>query len=88
MLLKLFGLLDIIAGIGFALTYFGVLERVAIGLAVFVILKGIVFFADISSFIDIIAGIFLLFSAFGTTTIFSIILALWLFQKGFFSFTA
>ncbi len=88
MLLKIFGMLDILAAFSFYLAYFGVLERLTIVLAVLVILKAIVFFTDISSFMDLVAGFFLVLVFFGVFNVVSVILSIWLLQKGIFSLIA
>ena len=85
MLIKLFGLLDILAALTLFLMRFGTFESLGIILGLYLIIKGLIFFSFVS-LIDIIAGIFLMLGGLGNYIGFSWIFILWLIQKGFISF--
>ncbi len=85
MILKLFGILDIIAGVVLALTYFGIGDGAGVFFGIYLIGKGLMFINNIVSIIDIIAGVALLITVFYGESVFIWIFVLWLIQKGFFS---
>jgi len=86
MVLKLFGLLDLMAAGALLFLIFGVGEVFAITLAIYLFIKGLFFLPDPSSFLDLLGGfyiaIFILGIGFSFLNWFFII---WLAQKGVFS---
>jgi len=91
-LLRLFGVMDLLAGLVLGLTLLGLIPfRIIIGFALYLFFKGYLFKGDFMSFIDMITGIILILMYFVTLSssffiIISIVLMLNLFQKSFFSF--
>jgi len=84
-IMKFFGILDILAGIVIILLKFGFMENIGILLALYLGLKGIFFINNLASIIDLITAVFLLMAALDIYFSFTWIFSLWLFQKGFFS---
>ena len=91
MIVKLFGILDIFAGLVliFSEIFNLVLGAFVVFLAVFLLLKGIFFIItdlDIISFLDVICGIFILFLITGDiSSLIVYLIAVFLVQKGVFS---
>ena len=85
MIIKLFGILDIIAAILLIVLKYHVGETLALFFAVYLILKGLVFFGGINTFFDLTAGVLLILAAQGIYSLFYWIVILWLFQKGIIS---
>lgn len=84
MLLRIFGLLDILAGLSLIYLSWGHSFLVTFFI-VYLILKGLLFFGGFVSIIDIIAGIFM---AVASATSFSLLgwfFVIWLIQKGLIS---
>ena len=84
MIVKLFGLLDILAGISLFLLKFGFLKYFALVLAIYLIIKGIVFFG-FPGVIDILSGIVIIIAMFGVFNVVYYIFIIWLVQKGLLS---
>ncbi|MBU2640044.1 MAG: hypothetical protein KKG75_05070 [Nanoarchaeota archaeon] len=85
MIVKIFGILDLLAALSFILLQWGIGEGLATFLAIYLIIKSIIFIMDFTSWIDLLAGVYLLLVIFNIHSIFSIIFILWLGQKAFFS---
>ena len=85
MVVKLFGLLDLVAAIVFILVQWDIGISLAYVIAGYLILKALMFIGDFSSWIDLIAGVYLLFVVFDVHSFFSVIFVLWLGQKAVFS---
>ncbi|QQG39148.1 MAG: hypothetical protein HYS32_01680 [Candidatus Woesearchaeota archaeon] len=82
-LLKLYGLLDILAALSLLLLYFDIGKILGVIFSIYLILKSLPFLPDLVSFLDLICGFYIAlvvlnFSFFGVT----IIAILWLSQKG------
>lgn len=83
--LHLLGIIDILAAISLALLYWDIhfIPYVLLGLF---LIKAILFFASVASFIDIIASIIFVLAIMGIMfNILSWIAALWILQKGIIS---
>ncbi len=85
MIVKLFGLIDLFAALIFILVQWDIGIKWAIIMAIYLIVKSIIFIADIASIIDLITGIYLVLVILGVHSAFSAIFIIWLLQKGFFS---
>jgi len=85
MLLKIFGLLDLFAGLLLVLAHFTSWYSLLLILAVLLFIKGVLFLWDINSIIDVISSVVMIFASLGYTSILTWIVAFWLLQKGFFS---
>ena len=81
MLVKLFGILDIIAGLSLIYLSLGNGALVTFSV-VYLILKGLLFFGGIVSLIDIASGIFIGFSSIGNIHFIGWFFVIWLIQKG------
>ena len=70
------------------LLHFGLhIEVFAIGLAIYIIIKSLIFIADWASIVDLAGGIFLiLMASFGFNHIIFWVFVIWFLQKGFLSF--
>ena len=87
MLLFLFGILDILAAIQLILLKFNIsLSFVPWALAIYTILKSLIFIKAFVSWIDLAAGVVFVFALLGVSNALIWIAAFWLLQKGFFSF--
>ncbi len=89
-IVKLMGVLDFLAGLFILLGILNIAPvRPALGLAMYLFIKGLIFFGDLPSFIDMFAGFFiilsLIFSFHGFFLIVSVLLILYLMQKAFVS---
>jgi hypothetical protein len=88
-MLKILGIIDLIAGIGFLLTKMGMPEGTALFFVFLVLAKGIIFIKNPVSWLDIIASFFILlffiFPALSFLGFAALISAIWLLQKGLFS---
>jgi hypothetical protein len=91
-MIKVLGALDLITCIWMMLTYFGWMQSktVTIILASYLILKGIIFWGDIASYLDIAIGIFLILILAGIKlfSILTLIFAVHLLIKSFMSLYA
>ena len=81
MIIKLLGLIDLLAAIFIILLRFHIGESIAFIVAILLILKSVIFLTSFVSLIDIISGIFLLLAVYGHYYFFTWIFALWLLQK-------
>jgi len=86
-MLFLLGLLDLLIGLVFVFLRFGLdIKFFALALAVYVVIKSLIFIKDFSSIVDLIGGIALfVFAFFGFTNLLMWLFAVWFIQKGFFS---
>lgn len=82
MLVKLFGLLDIVSALILILLTYGIGESLAYIFAGYLILKGLLFFGGINTFFDLAGGVILILAAQGIYSLAYWIVILWLFQKG------
>ena len=82
---KLFGLLDFVTGLTLIFMYFNLLKVVGSILAIYLIIKGLLFIKNIVSMIDIICGIFILFASLGYFYYLDWVVVVWMIQKGVFS---
>ena len=85
MIVKLFGLLDLLAAVLFILLQWDIGIKLGIFIAIYLILKSLIFLKDPTSWIDLTAGVYLLLVVFNIHSFFSVIFILWLGQKAFFS---
>ena len=85
MLLKIFGLLDLLGGIFLILSYFDIGKPFVSLLAFFLLIKGIIYLWDFNSILDVFSSVIMFFSILGHTSFLIWLVALWLLQKGFFS---
>ncbi|MBS3141205.1 hypothetical protein J4405_03615 [Candidatus Woesearchaeota archaeon] len=85
MILKLMGLIDLLAGIGLVLLKYDMFQTVVLVLGLLVLIKAVMFFGSVISFIDIACFLVIILASFGIFNFISWIAAIWLFQKGFFS---
>lgn len=85
MILKFFGLMDLIAAGIFLLAQWGFGINIALFVAIYLILKSLLFIPDFASIVDMIGGAYLLLVVFNIHSIFSAIFVLWFLQKGIFS---
>lgn len=85
MILKLFGILDMVAWISLVLFQFGVYKSLLLLFTIYLIIKGLLFLPGLTSTIDIITGIFFLMAFFGIFSILTWILFIFLIQKSFFT---
>lgn len=84
MIVKLFGLLDILAGISLFLLKFGFLKYFALVLAIYLIVKGVMFFG-FPGVMDIFSGIVIIIAIFSVFNVVYYIFIIWLVQKGLIS---
>lgn len=85
MIVKLLGIFDLIAAIIFLLAQWDILTKLGIVVAIYLIIKSLIFIKDFTSWIDLAAGIYLLLVVFNIHSAFSVIFIFWLGQKAFFS---
>ena len=88
MLVKILGLIDLIAGLIIVGSWFNFAPMIGWYVALFLLLKSIVYLKEIISIMDLLAVLFLILALINVNTIFSWIFALSLIQKGFFSIAA
>lgn len=84
MVVKLFGLLDIIAGIILVYLSFNN-SSLASFFVIYLLLKGLLFYGGFASIMDILAGIFIGLAAMGNFYSLSWLFVIWLIQKGILS---
>ena len=84
-LVKFFGVFDILSGIILILLKFGIGMHIGWYFAIYLIVKGLIFIKDISSIVDIVAGVFLILALYNIFPHITWIFVVWLIQKGFFS---
>jgi len=85
MIVILFGLADILAGLSLALVNFGVggvMVYLALASAAYLLVKGVVFFFDFASFLDLVSALMIILALFGFRTLWAYVFAAWLLQKG------
>lgn len=86
MVLKLFGLLDLVAATSLLFLVLGKGEVFAITLAFYLLIKGLFFLPDFSSFLDLFSGFYIALFVLGLGFSFlSWFFIIWLAQKGIFS---
>ncbi len=84
-MLKVLGLLDLIAAVSLGLLSFGIWETFGLIAGFYLIIKGFIFLftLDFVSLIDIFIGAFMLVMVyFNFHTLFALLLCVWLVQKG------
>ncbi len=84
-MIKLFGILDLLAAVFLILAQWDFGLSVASVLAGYLILKAIVFISDWASWVDLITGIYIFLVVYDVHSAFSLIFVLWLLEKSFFS---
>lgn len=84
-MIKVFGVLDLIAAIIFVLVQWGIGVKIGFFVAAYLIIKSLMFIGDIASIVDLIAGVYLVLVLLGVHSAFSVVFVLWLLQKAFFS---
>ena len=85
MIIRLFGIIDILAALSFLLILVDVGKTVALIIVTIILIKSIVFFSSLASIIDMVAIIFFVLALFGFFSVFTWLSALWLLQKGIMS---
>ena len=86
MIVNLFGIMDFFASIAFIMASFGWFKGFAIFMALYLIIKGIIFFTDIVSWVDLACGVYLFLIIAGVSPILSVLCIIWLLQKAIISF--
>ncbi|MFH0752818.1 MAG: hypothetical protein V1914_04465 [archaeon] len=84
MIVKLFGLGDLVAAVSLVLLNLdvgGFAVYLAIASAVYLILKGLIFFFDLASFLDILSAVMIVLALFGFRSMWLYVFAAWLLQK-------
>ncbi|MBI2508001.1 hypothetical protein HYV89_03535 [Candidatus Woesearchaeota archaeon] len=84
-MLKLLGALDFAAALFLILAQWDIGLGIASILAIYIIVKSLLFFGNWASFVDLAAGAYMLLAIYDIHSALSIIFALWLLQKSFFS---
>ena len=82
MILKLFGLLDLLAGIVLILLKWSIGINLGWFLAVYLIIKALIFFSIIASVLDFASAVFIILAINGTYLNVTWVFVLWLSQKG------
>lgn len=82
MVLKILGVFDLLAALSIILLRFGITKTMALALAIYLIIKGIIFIKSIPSMVDIAAGLLIILAFYGHFTFLAWIAAVWLTQKG------
>jgi len=85
MIVKLLGLIDLLAAVFIILLRFNIGSKIALIIALMLLVKSVIFLTSFVSFVDIVSGVFLLLAVYGYYYFFTWIFALWLFQKGMIS---
>ena len=85
MIVKFLGVMDLVIAFMFIIAQWGFGYHVGLVLAIYVILKSLLFMPNIASVIDLIGGIYLLLILFGIHHVFAVLFLIWFLQKGFFS---
>ena len=88
MLVKLFGIMDLLSAILFILLKYGIGINIAYIFVIYLLAKGLLFFGDFNSFIDLVIAGFMLLASQGVFIFVTWILILYLLQKSFFSLLA
>ncbi len=85
MIVKLFGLGDLLGAVSLVLInlgYRGIVVYLAIASALYLFVKGMIFFFDLASFLDIFSAVMIVLALFGFQTVWLYVFAAWLAQKG------
>jgi len=85
MIVKLLGLVDLLAALCFLLVQWGVFENFAVVIAIILLIKSLIFISDFTSIIDLISALYLFLVIFNIHSAFAFIFVLWLLQKAIFS---
>ena len=85
MIIYALGLLDLLAGISLILLKFKI-DFLGVFFALYLIIKGVVFFRNIVSLIDLASGIVFFIALYGYYNIAMYVAAIWILQKGIISF--
>ncbi len=89
MIVRLLGILDVYVGLLLVLASFGVQGPLAMLAIVLLLIKSLVFFGGLLSFLDIFGGLMLLFMLLAGISVYPLVLwlfVIWFLQKGLFSF--
>ena len=84
-MLKLLGLLDLVAAVFLVLAQWDIGLGIASFFAFYIIIKSLLFLGDFASMIDLLSGIYMFLVIYDVHSAFSLIFVLWLLQKSFFS---
>lgn len=82
MVVKILGVLDLLAALSILLLNFGAVKTMALALGIYLTIKGIIFIKSITSWIDIASGILMVVAVYGYFNILTWVAAIWLTQKG------
>ncbi|MBR9675920.1 hypothetical protein GOV05_02835 [Candidatus Woesearchaeota archaeon] len=86
MLIKIFGLLDLLAATSMLLIHFNVISwHLGFGLATYLIIKSLVFRGDFASLLDLLSGVYFIMVLFGIKTLMVYVVLIYLVQKSFLS---
>ena len=85
MLIKLFGLLDILVGLSLVLLRFDLFPIFSLIFGIYLIIKALIFIKSGISIIDLISGVIVIISFLGFFSVLSWIVVVSLIQKGLFS---
>jgi hypothetical protein len=81
MIVKLLGLIDLLAAVFIILLRFNIGGSIALVIAILLLIKSFIFLRSFVSIIDILSGVFLLLAIYGHYYFFTWLFALWLLQK-------
>lgn len=82
MIVKLLGLIDLLAAVFIILLRFNIGRDIAFIIAIILLIKSVIFLTSFISLIDVLCGVFLLLAIYGYYYFFTWLFALWLLQKG------
>lgn len=85
MIVKLLGLIDLLAAVFIILLRFNIGRSIALIIAILLLIKSLIFLRSFVSFIDILSGVFLLLAIYGHYYFFTWLFVLWLGQKAIIS---
>lgn len=85
MIVKILGIIDILIALTFVIAQWNFGYYLGLVLAIYIIIKSLIFITDFASAVDLIGGIYLLLIVFNIHHIFAVVFLLWFLQKGFFS---
>ena len=86
MLVKLLGILDLLAAIFLILLRWGIGSDVGLVIGILLGIKSLIFLSNWASIVDLISVVILILAALGHYYYFSWLFSIWLLQKAFFSF--
>ena len=89
MIIQLFGLLDMLAGVLLIFSRFGYSDNFMVGVGILMLIKSLVLFCGVVSFVDFIGAVMIIaigMDYYVPTAVITLAFALWFLQKGFFSF--